>query len=224
MKKILISTIGLLLFFTGCSNLKKDDEIRVVKYNNSKIDLKYTVVNDDSIIIETINNGENVDYASINVAAYNSNNELLGVEKQYLHSLVNGQKNLIKISLNDFISNDDKVSKIELNIKPKKYEKNIEKSFISNIEGKIESTDDKDQIKLTLTNNSEVVIDNLNAAVVFTKNGKMVDIYNVNVQSMDDTYSENIYVPLSENKDGTVSYVDYDDTSIIVNYAISYIE
>lgn len=224
MKKILISTIGLLLFFTGCSNLKKDDEIRVVKYNNSKIDLKYTVVNDDSIIIETKNNGENVDYASINVAAYNSNNELLGVEKQYLHSLVNGQKNLIKISLNDFISNDDKVSKIELNIKPKKYEKNIEKSFISNIEGKIESTDDKDQIKLTLTNNSGVVIDNLNAAVVFTKNGKMVDIYNVNAQSMNDTYSENIYVPLSENKDGTVSYVDYDDTSIIVNYAISYIE
>lgn len=226
MKKVLIGIAFSLVLFTGCFNSKKDSsEIKVVKYENDNVALGYTFVDDKNVIIEATNNGENIDYATINFAIYDKNNKLLGVEKQYLHGLASKQKNIIKVALGNIVSEkDEKIAKIEMNVKTGKYESSTEISYIDKVEGKVEKTETDGQLDLTITNNSGATITNMSAAVVFTKKGKIVDIYSISAQNVEASFTDKVYVPLVSKKDGSMSYVDYDDAKVVINYAISYKE
>ena len=226
MKKVLVGIAFSLVLFTGCFNAKKDaSEIKVVKYENNNVALGYTFVDDKNVIIEATNNGENIDYATINFAVYDKNNKLLGVEKQYLHSLASKQKNIIKVSLANIVDEKkEKAAKIEMNIKTGKYDNSIEVSYADKVEGKVEKTETDGQLDLTITNNSGATISNMSAAVVFTKKGKIVDIYSITAQNVEASYTDKVYVPLVSKKDGSMEYIDYDDAKVIINYAISYKE
>lgn len=223
MKKVLISIICSLILFTGCSNTKKDSsQIKIVKYENDKVSLDYTIVDEKNIIIEAINNGESFDYATINLAVYDKNNKLIDVEKQYLHKLNSKQKNVIKVVLNDL--EDKKASKIEMSVKTGKYENSIEESYIEKVEGKIEKTETDGELKIDILNNSGKTLDSLSATVVFSKKGKIIDIYSLTAQNIEASYTENVYIPLVTKNDGSMSYIDYDDAKVIINYAIAYTE
>lgn len=223
MKKILISVVLTLALFTGCSNAKKDSsDIKVVKYEKDKISLNYSIVDDKNVVVEVINNGENIDYATINFAVYDKAGKLIGVEKQYLHALASKQNNFVKVSLTDIVGEKEKVNKIEMTVNTGKYETNLEKNYSDKVVGKVEKSETDGQLDLTLTNNSGSTIGNLSAVVAFYKKGNLVDIYSISAQNVDATYTDKVYVPLVAKKDGSMAYVDYDDTKVVVNYAISY--
>ena len=219
MKKVLISLTLAILLFTGCKGKKIDtSEVKVLKHLSDKIDLHYTIIDNKNLIIEVENKGEKFDYATLDLAIYDKEDKLLGVEKQYLHSLDKNQKNVLKITFNE-VSEKENVSKIDITVKTGKYDLSIEKNLSDKIESNIEKGKANGYFDLELKNNSGTLINNLNASVVFYKDKKIVDLYSVSSQNVDTSKIEKVYIPLKKNSS---DYISYDDIKVFINYAISY--
>ncbi len=219
MKKVLISLTLAILLFTGCKDKKIDtSEVKVLKHLSDKIDLHYTIIDNKNLIIEVENKGEKFDYATLDLAIYDKEDKLLGVEKQYLHSLDKNQKNVLKITFNE-VSEKENVSKIDITVKTGKYDLSIEKNLSDKIESNIEKGKANGYFDLELKNNSGTLINNLNASVVFYKDKKIVDLYSVSSQNIEGSKTEQVYIPLKKNSS---DYISYDDIKVFINYAISY--
>jgi hypothetical protein len=220
MKKVLFGICALVLF-TGCFATKSSNELKNKIDGNDAISLDYAIVNNSSIIVTAKNKSDKaLDYVTLNLAIYDKAGKLIGVEKQYLRNLVANQENIIKIPLTDVGTNDDaKAAKVEIAVKTLNYENSAETAYTDKVEGTVEKTDNEGQLNLTITNNSGVTVDDLNAAVVFYKDSKVVDLYSVAVQKIGATYNDTVYVPVQNNSKENVSFIEYDDVKVIINNA-----
>lgn len=229
-KKILFMSACALLLFTGCFGSKtttknETKEVKVKINETEGLNADYSITSNNEIVLSIKNNGsELIDYINVDIAMYDEKGNLMKTEKQYARNVMSGASNVVKSSLINASeeANDVKVpSKVEVVLNKTIYSTKFETVYSDKITGAVEKTETDGQLNLTITNNSGVTIDDLSAAVVFYKDGKMIDIYNISLQSVAESKTETVYVPTAKSE-GSISYISYDKAEVVINNASSY--
>ncbi len=223
MKKNIFLCVCALFLITGCfKNSTKDIRVNINKTKGLSYD--YAVTNDGIALAITNDTKSNIDFISVDMAVYDTNNNLISVEKQSIHNLDSKQTNVIKISYSDtsYSNKQIKPSKVEIATTPVNYENKVEVSYADKVEGTVSKTEIESELALLIKNNSGVVLNNLNAAVVFYKKSKIVDVYLVSATEVENEYTDMVYLPVAQSNDKTTKYIDYDDVKVIINNAATY--
>lgn len=229
-RKLLVFGACAIFLFTGCFSTNGNDgkrdvtdvKVKINKTENLSVESYFT--DNDEIIYVVKNTGkEIIDYINIDVAFYNKKGDLIKTNKQYVRNLEAGKENVVKMSLTE-ITDEGKSelpNKIEVALNKTTYSTKFETTYTSKVEGKVEKTDKEGQLKLTLTNNSGVTVGELSAAIVFYKKSKPVNVEMVNIQSVEATTSQIVFVPTIVKNEQT-AYVNYDEVKVVINNASTY--
>lgn len=229
-KNLLVLGACAIFLMTGCFASKKStsnknaSDIAIKNNVTEGVEVKHYYTNNDEVIFLIKNTSkELIDYISLDIAFYNTKGDLARTEKQYARNLNTGSESIVKVNLKEMTEDGagELPKKIEIAVNKVVYSSKYETIYTDKVEGKVEKTDTEGQLNLTITNNSGVTLDDLSAAVVFYKGGNPVDLYAVNVSSVEGTHTEIVYVP-SVVKNETSSYLDYDEVKVIINNASKY--
>ena len=114
-------------------------------------------------------------------------------------------------------------SKIELSVKNETLPGN-NITAVENYSDKVETSyviNENKTINVNLKNNSGIVLDDVNAVVLFIKNNKIVKMENVlSYLEVNEIYEEVVEAPTYYNEDkNTADIIDYDSIKIVVNSA-----
>lgn len=225
MKKLLVGICTLFLL-TGCFNSKNTSSKDLkVDLNDAKGIAYDYVLTSDSIILSITNETKDlIDFINVDLAIYDEDNKLIRVEKQSIRNLEAKKTNIVKVYYKNTTAKKEekKPARIEVAVSNVNYETEVETSYVSKVEATVSKTKTEGEFTLNVKNNSGVTLDDLNVAVVFYKNSKIVDIYEASAQKVDSEYNTTIYLPVQAKDDGTASYIKYDDMKVIVNNASVY--
>lgn len=215
-KNLFLFSLSLMLLFTGCLTSSKKDVANDIdiKINESDFGVDYLInKNNELIVYATNNSSETINYLIIDIAFFDSDNNLIKVEKEYIHNALAGSVSYSKIN----IVNDDKpVSKIEIALNKEVYDAD-EKIYTNQVIGTLTSIEEG-KLNLNIENNSGVILDEVLATIIFYKDNKIVDIFPTALLNVETVASQEISVPVY--KDGeSYSYIDYDDYKVIINNA-----
>lgn len=215
-KNLFLFSLSLMLLFTGCLTSSKKDVTNDIdiKINESDFGVDYLInKNNELIVYATNNSSETINYLIIDIAFFDSDNNLIKVEKEYIHNALAGSVSYSKIN----IVNDNKpVSKIEIALNKEVYEAD-EKIYTNQVIGTLTSIEEG-KLNLNIENNSGVILDEVLATIIFYKDNKIVDIFPTALLNVETVASQEISVPVY--KDGeSYSYIDYDDYKVIINNA-----
>ncbi len=226
-RNLLILGVCSLFLVTGCFSSKTDkktEKTSDIKVEENKVEgleiSNYYTDNKEMIFVIKNTSKELIDYASIDIALYNAKGNLMKTEKQYVRNLNVNAENVIKVNLVDYSEkgSTDLPAKVEYAINKVIYSTKFETVYSDKVEGTVTKSETDGQLNLTITNNSGVTLDDLSAAVVFYKNGKPIDLYQVNTSSVGATYTDTVYVPSVVKKE-TSNFITYDDAKVIINNA-----
>ena len=222
MKRKLLLSICALFLITGCFNSKSSSKNVKVDLNKTKgISYDYVLTNDSVILSITNDTDSIIDFINVDMAIYDKNGSLIGVEKQSVRNLGSKKTNIIKI-LYTGLNNDTKPAKVEIATSKVDYETDVETSYIDQVEGTVEKSETENQFNLVIKNNSGVTLNDLSAMVVFYKDSKIVDVYAIGAQEVGAEYTDTVYLPVKASSDGTTEYIDYDDIKVNINNASTY--
>lgn len=215
-KNLFLFSLSLMLLFTGCLTSSKKDVTNDIdiKINESDFGVDYLInKNNELIVYATNNSSETINYLIIDIAFFDSDNNLIKVEKEYIHNALAGSVSYSKIN----IVNDNKpVSKIEIALNKEVYDAD-EKIYTNQVIGTLTSIEEG-KLNLNIENNSGVILDEVLATIIFYKDNKIVDIFPTALLNVETVASQEISVPVY--KDGeSYSYIDYDDYKVIINNA-----
>lgn len=225
-KKILVLTMCALFLFAGCSKANNDNkESKEAKINikaNQTEGLTYETyfTGNNELIIAVTNTSEGfIDHVGIGIATYDKKGNLLKVDNQFLRNIEKGKKGFIKASLVEFGTENDKnlPAKVEIVLNKAVYESKTEEVYTDKISGTLDKTDDG-KLSLTINNTSGETLSSLEAAVIFYKDSKPVDLFQVNEIDLGASKTEEVYIPMVINKDKT-EYITYDKAEFVVNNA-----
>lgn len=229
-RNLLVFGACAMFLFTGCfssnktSSTKEVTDVKVKINKTEGLSVENYFTENDEIIYVVKNTGkEIIDYVNIDVAFYDAKGNLIKTDKQYVRNIEAGKENVVKMNLAE-LTEDGKSNlpkRIEVALNKTVYSTKFETTYSSKVEGKIAKTDKEGQLNLTLTNNSGVTLNDLSAAVVFYKASKPVNVEMVNVQSVEATASQTVYVP-TVVKDEKTAYLDYDEVKVVINNASKY--
>lgn len=229
MKKILsfLTTITIgVLCLTGCSFGKDDSSkynINIESNDNVKVNAYVSFDKSEIILYLTNNNDYNIGNLEVESKYTNNNGNSIGDDGT---------------SLLDFKKGTDYVTTIDL-----PYDDNYENYVPDKIDIKIyidqeyqEIVDDIDMyddkisssyqvengnVKVTLTNNSKVTLAEIEAAVLFMKDGKPIAVDIIRGFDVSKTYSESIEIPTDwEKSDDEDVPIKYDSIKVVINRAI----
>lgn len=215
-KNLFLFSLSLILIFTGClTSSKKDVTNNIdIKINESNLGIDYLInKNDELIVYVTNNSNETINYLIIDIAFFDSDNNLIKVEKEYIHNALAGS---VSYSKTNIVNDDKPVSKIEIALNKEVYEVD-EKIYTNQVIGTLTSIEEG-KLNLNIENNSGVVLDEVLATIIFYKDNQIIDIFPTTLLNVEMSASQEIPVPIY--KDGeSYFYIDYDNYKVVINNA-----
>jgi hypothetical protein len=226
MKKNLgIISLGILFLLTGCFaktttkevSTVQDIDVKIAKDDALAVEYMYND-NDEIILSVTNNSNNNINYVYVDMAFFDKDDNLIKVEKQYIHNIAAGANNLVKVSLYDTNSDEAKLPyRIDIVLNTTIYETEYESVYTNQVTGSVVLAEEG-RLNLNILNNSGVVLDEVTATVVFYKEGKIIDISQVVISNVEASATGVVYIPVVET-DGVYNSIDYDDVQVVINNA-----
>jgi hypothetical protein len=225
MKKNLgIISLGILFLLTGCFSKTTTKEVSTVQDVDVKITkddalaVEYMYNDNNEIILSVTNNSNNnINFIYVDMAFFDKDDNLIKVEKQYIHNIAAGANNLVKASLYDTNSEAKLPYRIEIVLNTTNYETEYETVYTNQVTGSVVLAEEG-SLNLNILNNSGVILDEVSATVVFYKEGKIIDISQVVISNVEASATGVVYIPVVET-DGVYNSIDYDDVQVVINNA-----
>jgi hypothetical protein len=224
MKKNLgIISLGILFLLTGCFSKTtkevstvQDVDVKITKDDALAVEYMYND-NNEIILSVTNNSNNNINFIYVDMAFFDKDDNLIKVEKQYIHNIAAGANNLVKASLYDTNSESKLPYRIEIVLNTTNYETEYETVYTNQVTGSVVLAEEG-RLNLNILNNSGVILDEVSATVVFYKEGKIIDISQVVISNVEASATGVVYIPVVET-DGVYSSIDYDDVQVVINNA-----
>lgn len=209
MKKTLI-ICTMLLCITGCKKETKND---INKFIDKDINLEVIKSVDDSLILDVKStNEEIIDLLNIDLAFYNKD-ELVSVKEVYLRNLLKDQESFLNVELPKEKDEILEYTKIDIKTHKNIYEEKSTENYIDKIETSYKKNDDG--IAITVKNNSGFNLNNIDLAIEFIKDNKIIALKNTSLVNVGLSKDINIYPPFKDLKE-----IEFDDIKININSAI----
>lgn len=209
MKKTLI-ICTMLLCITGCKKETKND---INKFIDKDINLEIIKSVDDSLILDVKStNEEIIDLLNIDLAFYNKD-ELVSVKEVYLRNLLKDQESFLNVELPKEKDEILEYTKIDIKTHKNIYEEKSTENYIDKIETSYKKNDDG--IAITVKNNSGFNLNNIDLAIEFIKDNKIIALKNTSLVNVGLSKDINIYPPFKDLKE-----IEFDDIKININSAI----
>lgn len=221
MKKIVMILAVGMCFLTGCEKEKKEDTgLSIHTFDTDKVSVE-SMISDDHKLMMKIKNEDTVlvDLLDIDVAFYKEE-ELLKTGEAFLKNVDAGLENYVAIELpKDSKGNIIDPTKIDIKVHKNIYEKSSVTNYTEKISAsyKIDETD-KQKINVEVKNTSGVVLNEVEVALVFKKNDKMVSMVSTYLLNVKEAASTVFYVP-SIVSGNSAKYITYDKIDVVVNHA-----
>ncbi len=216
---LLIIVVVIVIFMVKGNNTKNnisspDDYnkyLEEVEKENEKLSQKISYKAETSAkneLILFIKNDNSVDTdVDIEIEFYDANDKLISSEKEYIDGFTAGSEIVKKV-----YDTPDDYDNYKVYFDAKKTNYKIYKNQISQDENETE-----DEIIIQLKNNSNETIENIEVAIVFYKNNKVIDAETEFEYDIKSGRSANI--EFSKPYDNYLDYTDYDNYKIFINTA-----
>lgn len=223
MKKKLIFSLICFMLLTGCGKEeKKEAETNKINtFSAENVTLETVITEDDKLMIKLSNKGtELIDLLDVDVAFY-KDQELLKTGDAFVKDLEMNKDGYTYTELpKDASGSTIEPTKIDVKVHKNVYETKTIESYVNQV--KVTHTvDQKDANKITLTveNSSKQVLNEVEIATLFYKDGKIVGILTSYLMNVKEKATTVVYVPAIV-KNSSAEYIKYDEIKFSINHAI----
>lgn len=232
MKKVLISLLCISLLVVGCNKPgdKENKKAETAKATSAKVDVikdegldvTYAITEDNKVVFTIKNNGkEIIDNVLLNIAYFDKDEQLMSTSNYYTRNLEAGKQSYVVAEFpRDYVKYEVKIPD---SIKVRVYKEVYGKKSVDVYTSKVTATNTKTKndntvLNITVTNNSGVILNDVELTTLFYKGDKIVGAAAGYVTNVGKTETTTVSVPFII-KGETGEALKYDKAETVVNSA-----